>query len=139
MEIQRYPLHSRKDLKEHIPQLQTMCDYFTPLSGWMEKKIESASDILYAVKSDAIVGYVIADKKKKYLEIELICVGQEGRTMKGTGTALMKECETIANEYSLSEIRLDAQPQAIGFYTKLGYTEVKKHKHGSLMKKSLKE
>lgn len=137
MEIRRFLIQDRHDLKTHIPQLQIMCDYFTPFSSWMEKQIETASDVLYAVKDDMVLGYVIADKKKKHLQIELICVGKEGRSMKGIGTALMKECETIAKEYSLPEIQLDAQERAVGFYEKLGYTEVKRSKKEVIMKKTL--
>lgn len=137
MEIRRFLIGNRKDLNEHIPQLQKMCDYFKPLSTWMEKQIETASDVLYAIKDDQILGYVIANKEKKHLQIELICVGEEGRSMKGIGTALMKECEKLAKEYLLREIRLDAQTRAVGFYEKLGYTEIKKTKKETTMKKTI--
>ena len=139
MEIRRYQINNRRELKDHIPHLQEMCDYFTPLSGWMEKQLQSASDILYAMKDETLLGYVIGDKRSRHFEVELICVGKEGRSMKGIGTKLMNECERLATEYGLKEIRLDAQPQAVGFYKKLGFIELEKDKHGSLMKKSLKE
>jgi ribosomal protein S18 acetylase RimI-like enzyme len=139
MEIRRYQINNRRELKDHIPHLQEMCDYFTPLSGWMEKQLQSASDILYAMKDETLLGYVIGDKRSRHFEVELICVGKEGRSMKGIGTKLMNECERLATEYGLKEIRLDAQPEAVGFYKKLGFIELEKVKHGSLMKKSLKE
>jgi ribosomal protein S18 acetylase RimI-like enzyme len=137
MEIQRYSIDNRADLEHHIPHLKTMCDYFTPLGSWLLDQIKSASDVVYVVENDVILGYVIADKKTTHLEIELICVGEEGRRMKGVGTRLMNECEKIAREYALREIRLDAQFRAVDFYKKLGYSEVNSHKQGVLMKKRI--
>lgn len=137
MEIQRYLIQNRRDLKNHIPLMKTMCDYFTPLAGWLDEKIKTVSDVLYAVKDDMILGYVIADNKKTHLEIELICVGPEGRTIKGIGTRLMQSCEKIAMEYGLPEIRLEAQFQAVDFYKKLRFIEVSRDEHGVVMKKTL--
>ena len=137
MEIQRFSIKNRKELKQHIPLLVSMCDYFTPLNTWMDEKLTYATDILYAVKQEKILGYIIADKQKTHLEVELICVGPEGRSMKGIGKKLMQMCEEIAKEYKLSEIQLDAQPQAEGFYKYLGYTILQKNNTGVRMKKTV--
>ncbi len=114
-----------------------MCDYFSPLESWLKYQISNASDILYAIHDDTILGYLIADKKKTYMEIELICVGEKGRAMKGIGAKLMKEIEAITKSYGLSEILLDSQFQAEGFYKKLNYVEVKRNEYGVTMKKEL--
>ena len=137
MEIQRYSIKQRNQLKQHIPLLVTMCDYFTPLNSWMAEKIKDVSDIFYAVKDEKILGYVIADNQSTHLEIELICVGPEGRTMKGIGKKLMQACEEAAKEYTLPEIQLDAQLQAEGFYKHLGYTNIHRNNTGVRMKKNL--
>ncbi len=124
-------------MKQHIPLLVTMCDYFTPLNSWMADKIKDVSDIFYAAKDDKILGYVLADNHKTHLEIELICVGPEGRAMKGIGKKLMQACEDAAKTYKLPEIQLDAQHKAEGFYKHLGYTIVSKNNSGVRMKKNL--
>ncbi len=138
MEIQRFPIKQRNQLKKHIPLLVTMCDYFIPLNTWMAEKIKSVSDVFYAVKDDKILGYIIADNQKTHLEIELICVGPEGRAMKGIGKKLMQACEDAARDYKLPQIQLDAQTKAEGFYLHLGYTIVKKWNEGARLKKNLK-
>ncbi len=137
MEIQRFSIKQRNQLKQHIPLLVTMCDYFTPLNSWMADKIKDVSDVFYAVKGNTILGYVIADKQPTHLEIELICVGPEGRAMKGIGKKLMEACEEAAKTYKLSEIQLDAQHKAEGFYKHLGYTMLSKNNSGVRMKKNL--
>ena len=137
MEIQRFSIKQRNQLKQHIPLLVTMCDYFTPINNWMADKIKNVSDVFYAVKGDTILGYVIADKQPTHLEIELICVGPEGRAMKGIGKILMKACEDAAKNYKLPEIQLDAQHKAEGFYKHLGYTILSKNNSGVRMKKNL--
>ncbi len=137
MEIQRVSIKQRNELKQHIPLLVTMCDYFTPLNSWMADKIKDVSDIFYAVKGTTILGYVIADKRPTHLEIELICVGTEGRAMKGIGKKLMEACEDAAKTYKLNEIQLDAQHKAEGFYNHLGYTILSKNNSGVRMKKIL--
>jgi ribosomal protein S18 acetylase RimI-like enzyme len=137
MEIQRYSLKRRDKVKLDIPTLKTMCDYFTPLESWLKDRLSNASDIIYCVKGDTLLGYLIANKKRTYLEIELICVGAEGRAMKGIGTKLMERCEQIALDYGLRELQLDSQLQAEGFYGKLGYTEVFRTKNSIRMKKRL--
>ncbi len=137
MEIQRFSIKQRNQLKQHIPLLVTMCDYFTPLNSWMAEKIQDVTDVFYAVKDDKILGYVLADNKKSHLEIELICVGPEGRAMKGIGKALMKACENAAKSYKLSEIQLDAQKEAEGFYKYLGYSILSRNNSGVRMKKNI--
>ena len=137
MEIQRFTIKQRNQLKQHIPLLVTMCDYFTPLNSWMAEKIKNVTDVFYAVKDDKILGYVLADNKKTHLEIELICVGPEGRAIKGIGKTLMKACEDAAKTYNLPEIQLDAQITAEGFYKHLGYSVMNRNNSGVRMKKIL--
>ena len=137
MEIQHFPIAQRNQLKEHIPQLVSMCDYFTPLNTWMAEKIQDVTDIFYAVKGGKILGYVLADNQKTHLEVELICVGPEGRAMKGIGKKLMQACEHVAKQYGLPEIQLDAQTNAEGFYKHLGYTNISRNNTGIRMKKAL--
>ncbi len=137
MDIIRYSVKERGKLLKDIPVLQKMCGYFTPLEEWLLDKIKNASDILYAVKENEILGFLIADKKETHLEIELICVSIKGREIKGIGTTLMKVAETIAKEYRLPEIRLDAQFEAEGFYKKLNYTNYARDDHGVSMKKAI--
>ena len=136
MEIQRFSIKQRNQLKPHIPILVTMCDYFTPLNTWLEERMTNVSDILYAVKDKTIIGYALLDKKEGYLELELICVGPEGRG-KGIGKQLMLEAETIAKEYNLAELQLDAQFKAEQFYTRLGYSNIERTDEGVRMKKIL--
>jgi ribosomal protein S18 acetylase RimI-like enzyme len=137
MEIQRFLITQRNQLKPHIPLLVSMCDYFTPYNIWMDERIQNVSDVLYAVKKHTILGYVLLDKKDGYLEVELICVGPEGRAMKGIGRKLMERTEEIAREYKLPEIQLDAQMKAEGFYKQLGYRNVYRSNEGIRMKKNL--
>jgi ribosomal protein S18 acetylase RimI-like enzyme len=137
MEIQRFPITQRAQLQSHIPLLVTMCDYFTPLNTWLEDQMTNVSDVLYAVKGDNILGYALLDRKDGYLELELICVGPEGRAMKGIGKKLMDATERIAKEYKLPEIHLDAQLKAEGFYKQLGYTNLKRTNEGIRMKKNI--
>ncbi len=137
MEVKRFPIEKRNQLKQHIPLLVTMCDYFTPLNSWMAEKIKDVTDVFYAVKGDEILGYVLADNQKTHLEIELICVGPDGRKMKGIGKKLMQACEDAAKEYNLPEIQLDAQTSAEGFYKHLGYTNLHRNNTGVRMKKKL--
>jgi ribosomal protein S18 acetylase RimI-like enzyme len=137
MKVKHFPIDERNQLKKHIPLLVTMCDYFTPLNTWMAEKIKDVTDIFYAMEGDKILGYVLADKKKNHLEIELICVGPEGRKLKGIGTKLMQACEDAAKKYKLPEIQLDAQTNAEGFYEHLGYTILRQKKTGVRMKKKL--
>lgn len=136
MEIQRFSIKQRNQLKPHIPVLVTMCDYFTPLNTWMEEQMTNVSDVLYVMKDKTILGYALLDKKDGYLEVELICVGPEGRAMKGIGKKLMEETEIIAKEYGLSEIQLDAQHKAEGFYKRLGYRNLQRNNSGIRMKKN---
>jgi ribosomal protein S18 acetylase RimI-like enzyme len=103
----------------------------------MEEQMTNVTDVLYAVKGKTIVGYALLDTKDGYLELELICVGPEGRAMKGIGKQLMEETERIAKEYKLPEVRLDAQLQAEGFYTKLGYRTIERSNEGLRMKKNI--
>jgi ribosomal protein S18 acetylase RimI-like enzyme len=119
----------------NISMLQDMCGYFTPLGSWVREQLESASDIVYAIEDDSLYGYIILDKKKGHVEVELICVGEEGRKQKGVGSALMKKAEEIAKEYGLSELALDSQFQAEGFYKKLNFKEVSRNNLGVRMKK----
>lgn len=137
MEIQRFTIKQRNQLKPHIPLLVSMCDYFTPLNTWMAEKITNVSDVLYVIKEDKIIGYALLDKKDRFLEVELICVGPEGRAMKGVGKKLMETAETIAKEYGLPEIQLDAQIKAEGFYKKLEYTNIERTNEGIRMKKNI--
>ena len=137
MEIQRFSIKQRNQLKPHIPILVTMCDYFTPLTNWMEERMTNVSDILYAVKDKTIIGYALLDKKEGYLELELICVGPEGRGKKIVGKELMLKAETIAKEYNLAEIQLDAQLKALSFYNRLKYVTIKNSDEGVRMKKIL--
>jgi ribosomal protein S18 acetylase RimI-like enzyme len=137
MEVKRFTIKQRNQLKQHIPLLVTMCDYFTPLNTWMADKIQDITDVFYAVKGNTILGYVLADNQKTHLEIELICVGPEGRLMKGIGKKLMQACEKTAKEYNLPEIQLDAQLNAEGFYKHLGYTNIHRNNTGVRMKKNI--
>jgi ribosomal protein S18 acetylase RimI-like enzyme len=137
MEIQRFSIKRRTQLKSHIPLLVTMCDYFTPLNTWMEERMTNVSDVLYAVKENTILGYALLDKKDGFLELELICVGPEGRVMKGIGKKLMEATEQIAKDYGFPEIQLDAQLKAEGFYKQLGYTTMERTEEGIRMKKAL--
>jgi ribosomal protein S18 acetylase RimI-like enzyme len=137
MNIHRFQLKDRNSMKKNLLELMKMCDYFSPLESWLKYQISNASDILYAIHDDTILGYLIADKKKTYMEIELICVGEKGRAMKGIGAKLMKEIEAITKSYGLSEILLDSQFQAEGFYKKLNYVEIKRNEFGVTMKKEL--
>ena len=136
MEIQRFSIKQRNQLKPHIPILVTMCDYFTPLNTWLEERMTNVSDILYVVQHKDIVGYALLDKKEGYLELELICVGPEGRG-KGIGKQLMLATEEIAKEYKVSEIQLDAQFKAERFYKSLGYSNVERSEEGVRMKKMI--
>jgi len=137
IQIQRFSLTERNQLKPHIPILVTMCDYFTPITHWMEERMTNVSDILYAVKDKTIIGYALLDKKEGYLELELICVGPEGRGKKIVGKELMLKAETIAKEYNLAEIQLDAQLKALSFYNRLKYVTIKNSDEGVRMKKIL--
>jgi ribosomal protein S18 acetylase RimI-like enzyme len=137
MEVKRFTIKQRNDLKPHIPLLVKMCDYFTPLNTWMAEKIQDITDVFYAVKGDDILGYALADNQKTHLEIELICVGPEGRLMKGIGKKLMQACEKVAKEYKLPEIQLDAQINAEGFYKHLGYTNIHRNNTGVRMIKNI--
>jgi len=139
MEIQRFSIEQRNELKPHIPLLVTMCDYFTPLNAWMADQITNVSDVLYAVKDKKVLGYALLDKKDGYLEIELICVGPEGRLMKGIGKKLIEKAETIAKDYGLPEIQLESQTKAKGFYFKLGFTNMSNNNGGVRMKKKINE
>lgn len=139
MEIQRFPIKQRNQLKSHIPLLVTMCDYFTPLNTWMEERMTNVSDVLYAVKDNTILGYALLDKKDGFLELELICVGPEGRAMKGIGKTLMEATEDVAKGYKLSEVQLDAQHKVEGFYKHLGYRTIERSEEGVRMKKNLKK
>lgn len=93
---------------------------------------------MYAKNGDEILGFLIADKKEKHLEIELICVSIKGREIKGIGTTLMKTAEAIAKGYELPEIRLESQFQAEQFYKKLDYQNYKRDDDGVYMKKTIK-
>jgi ribosomal protein S18 acetylase RimI-like enzyme len=137
MEIRRFSLAEREKVMSDLKILQGMCGYFTPLTDWLVNQIKIASDIVYVLNNKEIIGFLIADNKKTYLEIELICVSIEGREIKGIGTTLMKLAENIAKEYSLSEIRLESQLQAEGFYKKLNYKNYKRDEFGVSMKKTL--
>lgn len=101
----------------------------------MEERMTNVSDVLYAVKGKTILGYALLDTKDGYLELELICVGPEGRAMKGIGKKLMEATEKIAKEYKLPEVQLDAQIKAEGFYKYLGYTNIERDNEGIRMKK----
>lgn len=137
MEIHRFLPSERNAIKKDIPALQKMCGYFTPLESWMETQINTASDVLYAVKDKEVLGFLIADNRKTHLQVELVCVGEKGKAMKGIGTALMKQAEVIAKEYSLPQIRLDSQFEAENFYKKLNYKEMDRNNLGIYMKKNL--
>jgi predicted GNAT family N-acyltransferase len=56
----------------------------------------------------------------EYGKVERICILKEVRTG-GAGTALMNKIEAYAIEQGLSKLKLNAQIQAIPFYSKLGY------------------
>ena len=127
----------RKKNEKHIAELRDMCGYFSPLNTWLHHQIESASDVIYAIEDDSLFGYIILDKKPTHLEVELICVGQEGQKRKGIGKSLMMEAEAIAKDYGLSKIELDSQFAAEGFYKKLNFKEVSRNNHGVRMKKTL--
>jgi ribosomal protein S18 acetylase RimI-like enzyme len=137
MKFQRVPVAHRKKTNNDIQQMQDMCGYFSPLNTYLHRQIQSASDVIYAIEEDNLFGYMILDKKPSHLEVELICVGQEGRKRKGIGKGLMMEAEAIAKDYGLSKIELDSQFSAEGFYTKLNFKEVSRNQHGVRMKKTL--
>lgn len=137
MEIKRFSLGERESVLRDTKTLQGMCGYFTPLEDWLINQIKTASDLVYALHNNEILGFLIADNRKSHLEIELICVGIAGREIKGIGTTLMKVAETIAKEYSLPEIRLESQLQAEGFYKKLNYKNYKRDEYGVSMKKDI--
>jgi predicted GNAT family N-acyltransferase len=54
---------------------------------------------------------------------ERICVLKDYRKI-GAGKAVMDKIEELAREQELSAVKLNAQTQAIPFYTKLGYEVV---------------
>ncbi len=58
-----------------------------------------------------------------YGKVERICVLKEARKT-GTGKALMNKIETYALENGIDNFKLNAQTQAIPFYTRLGYDVV---------------
>ncbi len=120
-----------------ISVLQDMCGYFTPLGSWVRDQLDNASDIVYALKEDTLYGYIILDRKESHLEVELICVGEEGQKQKGVGRALMNKAEEIAKEYGLDELALDSQFKAEGFYKKLNFKEVSRNNLGVRMKKKV--
>ncbi len=128
---------NRKKTEKNIAELQDMCGYFSPLNSWLRTQLDTASDVVYAMDGENLYGYILLDKKKDHLEVELICVGKEGQKQKGIGWALMKKAEEIAHEYKLSEIQLDSQFAAEGFYKKLNFEEVSRNNHGVRMKKSM--
>ncbi len=128
---------NRKKTENNIAELQDMCGYFSPLNSWLRTQLDTASDVVYAMDGENLYGYILLDKKKDHLEVELICVGKEGQKQKGIGRALMKKAEEIAHEYNLSEIQLDSQFAAEGFYKKLNFEEVSRNNHGVRMKKSM--
>jgi N-acetylglutamate synthase-like GNAT family acetyltransferase len=137
MEIHRFSVNERNAIRKDIPKLQKMCGHFTPIDTWMDKQMSSASDILYAVKDKEVLGFLIADNRKTHIQIELICVGEKGRALKGIGTTLMKEAEKIAKSYSLPEVHLESQFDAEPFYKKLNYKETERDEYGISMKKNL--
>jgi ribosomal protein S18 acetylase RimI-like enzyme len=137
MKFQRIPAANRKRSEKDIQEMQDMCGYFSPLNSWLRSQIESASDVVYAMEENILYGYIILDKKPKHLEIELICVGQEGQKRKGIGKSLMQEAEEIAKDYGLFKIELDSQFAAEGFYKKLNFNEISRNNHGVRMKKTL--
>jgi ribosomal protein S18 acetylase RimI-like enzyme len=137
MKLERVAMKNRKTHEKHIADLQDMCGYFSPLNSWLRGQLQTASDVVYAMDDENLYGYILVDKKKNHLEVELICVGKEGQKQKGIGRALMKKAEEIANEYGLSELQLDSQFAAEGFYTKLNFQEVSRNNHGVRMKKVL--
>lgn len=55
-----------------------------------------------------------------YGKVERICILPSHRKS-GTGTALMNKIEEFAKEKGIKTLKLNAQIQAISFYTKLGY------------------
>lgn len=103
----------------------------------MVNQIKTASDIFYAVNGKEVLGYLIANNETTHFQIELICVGSSGQAMKGIGTALMNEAESIAKEYGLPEVRLQSQFQAEVFYKKLKYTESGRNEYGINFKKNI--
>ena len=137
MEVKRFLTKERNSIMKDVPTLQKMCGYFTPLEDWLVDKLNTASDILYALEGREVLGFLIADKKESHLEIELICVGIKGREIKGIGTTLMKQAEQIAKEYGVKEIRLESQFEAEGFYKRLNYTNYKRDEYGVSMKKTI--
>jgi ribosomal protein S18 acetylase RimI-like enzyme len=137
MKLERVPMANRKKTEKNIAELQDMCGYFSPLNSWLRTQLDTASDVVYAMDGENLYGYILLDKKKDHLEVELICVGKEGQKQKGIGWALMKKAEEIAHEYKLSEIQLDSQFAAEGFYKKLNFEEVSRNNHGVRMKKSM--
>ena len=137
MEIHRFGKDKRNAIKNDLPALQKMCGYFEPLQEWMETQIREASDIFYAVNGKEVLGYLIANNEGTHLQIELICVGETGRAMKGIGTSLMKEAERVAKAYGLPQVRLQSQFKAESFYKKLNYKEVSRNEYGVNFHKSL--
>ena len=137
MKFQRVAPADRKSSEKDIAEMQDMCGYFSPLNSWLRSQIESASDVVYAMEDDILYGYIILDKKTTHLEVELICVGEQGQKRKGVGKALMQEAEAIAKGYGLSKIELDSQFAAEGFYKKLNFKEISRNNHGVRMKKNM--
>ncbi len=137
MEIKRLPVDARNVIRGDIPTLQSMCGTFLPREDWLKDQVTNASDILYALDGKNILGYLIANKQNTHLEIELICVGREGRALTGVGRALMAVAEEIAKEYGLTQIQLDSQFSAEGFYEKLNYKVNSRNNSGIRMKKVL--
>lgn len=58
-----------------------------------------------------------------YGKVERICVLKEHRKT-GAGKAIMNKIENYANENGLSTLKLNAQSQAIPFYSGLGYETI---------------
>jgi GNAT superfamily N-acetyltransferase len=94
--------------------------------GWIPEYLNDKMPGTYIILKDrefgTIFGFAIISHKKDVLKIFVICSNNQ---YKGAGTILMDFIKTYALRHSIQKIRLSSVPDAILFYKKMGFKQLK--------------
>lgn len=118
-------------LTVHCASIRTLCaGHYTPeqLAEWTAMQSIAryaalrATRIMWVACDDApdakIVGFGVVSPTEGVLNAIYVAPSVNGR---GVGRELVVACETAARETGCARLELNATPNAIGFYQRLGY------------------
>ena len=90
-----------------------------------------AGEVWVAEESDAIVGLLEIVPEGRAAELRLIFV-EPGAVRSGVGRALWRHAEKRARAHGAKTLALDADPNAVPFYERMGMTIVGEEPSGSI-------